>query len=80
MAEARRYSDFDLLIEGSAGEGYSARVVDSPAGEATGAFDLPFSELEVENFLLRVGRPRQGTRRRQAQPGPPRQAGHATYA
>ncbi len=62
MAE-RTYSDFDLMIEGSEEGGYHARVIDSPSGEATASFDLPFSELELENFMLKVGRPRRGTRR-----------------
>jgi hypothetical protein len=57
-----RYLDFDLLIE-RAGEGYTARVLNSPAGQATADFRLPFSELELENFLLRVGRTRRGVRR-----------------
>jgi len=56
------YLDFDLLIE-RAGEGYVARVTNSPAGQATLAFTWPFSELELENFWLRVGRTRQGVRR-----------------
>ncbi|MGH7847308.1 MAG: CHAT domain-containing protein, partial [Candidatus Binatia bacterium] len=56
------YSDFDLLIQRAA-EGYRAQVLTSPAGQATTSFALPFSELELENFLLRVGRPRRGTRR-----------------
>ena len=51
------YLDFDLLIEGSEA-GYCARVLNSPAGQAAVDFALPFSELELENFLLRVGRPR----------------------
>lgn len=63
MTEERTYSDFDLVVERSEREEYRAYVVDSPAGEASGAFILPFSELELENLLLRVGRPRRGTRR-----------------
>jgi len=56
------YLDFDLLIRRTEG-GYRAQVLSSPAGEATADFTAPFSELELENFLLRVGRPRRGTRR-----------------
>jgi hypothetical protein len=56
------YLDFDLLIEGSE-PGYRARVLNSPAGQANAEFTLPFSELELENFLLRVGRTRRGVRR-----------------
>ncbi len=61
MAEIR-YLDFDLLIE-RAEAGYTARVLSSPAGQASADFSLPFSELELENFLLRVGRTRRGVRR-----------------
>jgi hypothetical protein len=61
MAEMS-YLDFDLLIE-RAGNKYQARVLNSPAGQASAAFRLPFSDLEVENFLLRVGRTRHGVRR-----------------
>jgi hypothetical protein len=57
-----RYLDFDLRIERSA-EGYIARVLNSPAGQASIEFKMPFSDLELENFLLRVGRTRRGVRR-----------------
>jgi hypothetical protein len=56
------YLDFDLLIERGA-EGYIARVLNSPAGQAAAGFRLPFSKLQLENFLLRVGRTRRGVRR-----------------
>jgi hypothetical protein len=56
------YLDFDLLIESSQ-EGYRARILNSPGGQAVGNFSLPFSDLELENFLLRVGRTRRTTRR-----------------
>ncbi len=56
-----RYQDFDLVIE-TAGDHYRACVVRSPAGEAATAFTLPFTPLEQENFLLRMGRPRRGVR------------------
>jgi hypothetical protein len=61
MAEMK-YLDFDVAIEPS-GEGYTARVFNSPVGQAAGAFNAPFSELELENFLLRVGRSRHAVRR-----------------
>jgi hypothetical protein len=63
VTEQKTYSDFDLMIEGTGEETYRARVLDSPAGGAAGSFSLPFSTLELENFLLKVGRPRRGTRR-----------------
>ena len=57
-----KYLDLDLLIE-RAEAGYTARVLNSPSGQATAGFRLPFSDLELENFLLRVGRTRRGVRR-----------------
>lgn len=57
-----KYLDFDLFIEGSE-VGYRARVLNSPAGRAAVDFTLPFAELELENFVLRVGRTRRGLRR-----------------
>ena len=56
------YRDFDLLIERS-GQGYRAQVLESPAGQATADFTLPFSDLELENVLLRLGRPVRTVRR-----------------
>ena len=56
------YLDFDLQIE-RLGEKYRVRVLDSPSGQTTGEFVLPFSELELENFLLRMGRARRRVRR-----------------
>lgn len=63
MPSDRSYADFDVSVERSEGGGFRARVLDSPAGQATGEFTLPFSDMEIENFLLRVGRPTRGTRR-----------------
>ena len=58
------YQDFDLLID-RAGENLRAQVINSPAGQATAEFRLPFSEDKLENFLLRLGgRTRRGTTRR----------------
>ena len=57
-----KYLDFDLVIEPS-GEGYTARVLSSPVGSAAAAFTSTFSDLEIENFLLRVGRSRHVVRR-----------------
>ncbi len=55
------YLDFDLLIQRAEGK-YRAQV-NSPAGQAEVTFSLPFSDVELENFLLRVGRARRVTRR-----------------
>lgn len=58
------YLDFDLSIElVDAAQGrYRARVLSSPAGQANVLFEMPFSALELENFLLRMGRTRRGVR------------------
>ncbi len=56
------FIDFDLQIEKEA-DHYQAQVLNSPAGQVSSEFTLPLSDLELENFYLRVGRPRQGVRR-----------------
>jgi hypothetical protein len=57
------YLDLDLLIERSAAD-YQARVLSSPAGQTPPLpFRVPFSELQIENFLLKIGHPRQTIRR-----------------
>ncbi|MGE3075038.1 MAG: CHAT domain-containing protein [Dehalococcoidia bacterium] len=61
MAE-KSYVDFDLQIEWS-GNGYRAQVLDSPGGQAQAEVTVPFSDLELENFILRVGQRRRGRRR-----------------
>jgi CHAT domain/Carbohydrate family 9 binding domain-like len=60
--EQTDYLDFDLLIE-AGDDGYTARVVQSPAGEARREFTRPFTDLELENFVLNVGQTRRGVRR-----------------
>jgi hypothetical protein len=64
MRAAPSFENFDVLLERS-GEGfYRARVVFAPAGQgARVAFAQPFAPLELENFLLRIGRPRRPVRR-----------------
>lgn len=56
------YLDFDLLIE-KMGEIYKARVVNSPAGQATSQFTFPLSDKELKKFFLNVGRYRNAVRR-----------------
>lgn len=57
------YLDFDLLIE-RAGNAYRAKVVKSPDGEsAYKKFVMPFSEMELENLLLKIGWSKRGVRR-----------------
>ncbi len=60
--ERLHYLDFDLVIE-RIQDGYRARVVQSPAGQASVEFSLPFSDQDVEVLMLRVGRARRGVRR-----------------
>lgn len=62
MAEMN-YLDFDLLIERIDQGKYRARVLSSPGGQAVREVSFPFSELELENFMLKVGRTRRGVRR-----------------
>jgi hypothetical protein len=62
LTAVMEYRDFDLLIERAA-QGYRAQVLNSPAGQATADFVLPFSDLELENCLLRLGRPARTVRR-----------------
>jgi hypothetical protein len=57
------YADFDLEITCIAEGKYRAQVVDSPAGQASIEFTRPFSEMELENFILKIGRTRTGVRR-----------------
>ncbi len=59
----REYRDFDLAIEQLPEGGYRARVLDSPSGQARHDFTMPFSPLELENFVLKIGRTRSGVRR-----------------
>ena len=56
------YRDFDLLVERT-GAGLRARVLASPAGTASAEFSLPLTDVQLENFLLRVGRSRRTVRR-----------------
>lgn len=67
MAE-RSVFDLDLLID-KHGDGYRARVLRSPAGDGQAVtFDRLFSDLELENFLLKMGRSRGQTRRIESAP------------
>jgi formylglycine-generating enzyme required for sulfatase activity len=59
----RSYLNFDISIE-RAGEFYRARVLQSCAGEGSIEFELPFSEYELENFILKMGHARRSTRRK----------------
>jgi hypothetical protein len=57
------YSELRLRIDRGVGRGSYRVVATGPAGEALGRFKLPFSEIELENFILKVGSTRRGRRR-----------------
>lgn len=54
------YSNFDLLIERES-DGYRAKA-NSPEGEASNSFRMPFSDEERDGFLDRVSQPWLSTR------------------
>jgi ABC-type branched-subunit amino acid transport system substrate-binding protein/tetratricopeptide (TPR) repeat protein len=58
----RLYFNFDLgFTRGPEGR-YVARVTSSPAGDGSVEFEIPFNDLALENFYLKIGRPRHGVR------------------
>jgi hypothetical protein len=60
MTEQSFYN-FDLSIEKS-GRKYRARVVSSPAGQASGEFNKPISTSDLNEFITQMGRPDKGGR------------------
>ncbi|MGV1028496.1 MAG: CHAT domain-containing protein [Dermatophilaceae bacterium] len=61
---SRSYLNFDVAVALSPGGGYEARVLGSPAGQTEPVkVAIPLSDLQIENFLLRIGRPRRGLSR-----------------
>ncbi len=52
--DRQNYLDFDLQIE-TVAQGYQAQVLNSPAGQATGSFKLPFSPPQLEALLAQMG-------------------------
>ena len=74
------YRDFDLLIEPGSEGSYRARVLSSPAGESgLVQFTLPFSAVELENLVLKVGRGRRRARGGQPESQPLKDFGSALY-
>ena len=64
----REHLDLDVLFT-RAGEAYQATITRSPAGDGQSAtFGRPLTDLELENFVLKVGRFRSRTRRIEAAP------------
>jgi hypothetical protein len=55
------YSNFDLQLK-EVGDSYEVQVIDSPAGQASHPFSLPFSALELELFILKIGQNRGAVR------------------
>ncbi len=51
------YLDFEMLFLRS-GERYVARIIESPGGNVSTTFGLPFTKLELEEFLMRMRQPR----------------------
>ena len=51
----RKFLDFDVRFE-RANKEYIVRVLNSPGGQASIIFDLPFSDTEIENILPKFGR------------------------
>jgi hypothetical protein len=63
MDDQFAYQDFDLLVEPGSQGRYRARVLRSPAGESAPVqFRMPFSAVELENFVLKIGRSGRRTR------------------
>lgn len=60
MAE---YQELRLRFERVRETGGYRVFASGPAGEAAGSFALPYSDVEVENLVLRLSRPRTGVRR-----------------
>jgi len=58
----RHYDDFELVIQLS-GEHYLVQLLNSPAGQASGQFIPPFTQVELSNFYSRIGQMRRSTRR-----------------
>src|SRR5262245_23895063 len=52
---ALQYLDFDLEVEVAGDGGYVASILQSPAGEASNRFTLPFTADRLENLLLKMG-------------------------
>ena len=52
--ELLRYLDFELKL-GRSGDQFTAQVISSPAGEAKGVFQLPFTTDRLENLVIKLG-------------------------
>ena len=61
MSSTKPYLNFDLLLTGSE-QNYRAKVTHSPTGQASHSFTLPFSKIELENFILKTSQNRSNVR------------------
>ena len=61
MSSSKSYLNFDLLLSGDK-DHYRAKVTDSPDGQASLDFTLPFSKIELENFILKTSQNRSNVR------------------
>jgi hypothetical protein len=62
VVAAKQYVDLDVVIESTPG-GFEVRVESTAGGQAEAPFHPPFSQDELELFVLRLTRPRRATRR-----------------
>jgi hypothetical protein len=69
------YLDFDLLIDHIEKDriesGYRARVINSPGGQASTKFSMPFNDTELRLFILEIGNRRSGKRSSRSSGGSP---------
>jgi hypothetical protein len=56
------YDELKLRIEHGRGDNYRVLAFSPDGGTSSGAFSAPFSELELDNFILRVGLPSRAVR------------------
>ena len=61
--QAKTYLNYDLSIRLDESGALEVAVLDSPAGEAHESHQWPFSEQDLEIFLLRIGHTRRGVRK-----------------
>jgi streptogramin lyase len=62
MTDIPEYDDLKLRIEPGEGKSYRVTAFGPSGSTATGSFTKPLSELELDNFVLRVGLPRRSVR------------------
>ena len=58
----KSYMNFDLLIDTNGNNTYQVRVINSPIGQASGIMIMPFSQIEIEKFIIRVRQKRSNIR------------------